>query len=121
MKMWTAHADRYSSHGFRRGAADALKRLGAQWSTIATLGEWRSLASKGYVDLTDDLDRDMCQLLIGAELLSDDDADAQPLGAGPRGRFDTAKIWALEPRILCVWAGFLLLSFFLNLIQPVAL
>ena len=51
-KLGIANAHRYSSHGFRRGAANELKSKGSQWPTVATLGEWRSLAFTGYVYLT---------------------------------------------------------------------
>ena len=62
-KIGLPNAPRYSSHAFRRGAAQELKEKGAQWSTIATLGGWRSLAFRGYVDLTADIARDMSKLL----------------------------------------------------------
>ena len=49
-KIELPYAERFSSHAFRRGAASELQSSGSQWSTVATLGDWRSLAFKGYVD-----------------------------------------------------------------------
>ena len=68
-KLNVTHANKYSSHGFRRGAANELKATGSQWSTIATIGGWKSLAFKGYVDLTTEVDRDMAKLLIETDQL----------------------------------------------------
>ena len=62
-KLELPYAERYSSHGFRRGAASELQSTGSQWSTVATIGDWRSLAFKGYVDLTNELSRDLSRLL----------------------------------------------------------
>ena len=63
-KLTIPHADRYSPHGFRRGAATELKARGPQWSTVATLGAWRPLALLGYVYITPELDRDTSMRLI---------------------------------------------------------
>ena len=57
----------YTSHGFRRGAAQELKEKGSQWPIVDGVGEWRSLAFKGYVDTTLDVERDMTKLLIESE------------------------------------------------------
>ena len=108
--LGTAHAHRYSSHCFRRGAADELKRHGSQWPTIATIGAWRSLAFKCYVDLTDEVDRDMCQLLIETDLISDIAAELKPSGAGPCGWWVTNGQWVLGPRIPRV-SGRIIFSF----------
>ena len=62
-KIGLPNASRYSSHAFRRGAAQELKENGSQWPTIATLGDWRSLAFRGYVDIATDIARDMSKLL----------------------------------------------------------
>lgn len=76
------HAERYSSHGVRRGAANELKTQGSQWTTVATLGEWRSLCFRGYVDLTPELGRDMSKLLIATDDIdSDMEDEVQTLGA----------------------------------------
>ena len=71
-KLKIPNAERYSSHGFRRGAANELKTRGSQWSAILSLGEWRSLAFLGYVDLTPELDRDTSKLLLE----TDDDVES---------------------------------------------
>ena len=63
-RLSVVHAEKYSSHGFRRGAAQELKETGSQWAASATLGGWKSLAFLGYVDLTDEVERDMAKLLI---------------------------------------------------------
>ena len=66
------HANRYSSHAFRLGAANELKSKGSQWPTIATLGGWRCLAFRGYLGLTLELDRDMSKILAEPDLIISD-------------------------------------------------
>ena len=81
MKLDIPHANHYSSRAFRRGAANDLRSKGSQWSTIATLGEWRSLAFRGYADLTLELDRDMSKLLAETGLIiSDGELEVRNLG-----------------------------------------
>lgn len=83
-KMGIENAKSYTSHGFRRGAANELRTKGPQWSTVATLGEWRSLAFRGYVDITAELDRDMSKLLAETEDLdSDPEEEVRSLCANP--------------------------------------
>ena len=72
-KLELPHAERYSSHGFRRGAASELHPTGPQWSTVATIGDWRSLAFKGYVDLANELSRDLPRLLAEDIVLGEED------------------------------------------------
>ena len=74
-KLLTPHAERYSSHGFRRGAANELQSTGSQWSTVATIGDWRSLSCNGYVDLANEVSRDLPKLLIEDMALDSADAD----------------------------------------------
>ena len=71
--MSTTSCGRYSAHGFRRGAAFELQSTGSQWSTVATIGDWRSLAFKGYVDLTNELSRDLSRLLADDVVLGEED------------------------------------------------
>ena len=71
-KLNISSAQRYSSHGFRRGAANELKTRGSRWSTAMSLGEWRSLSFKGYVDLTPELGRDTSKLLLENDDLESD-------------------------------------------------
>ena len=66
------HAGGYSSHGFRRGAAQALKETGSQRAAIATIGDWKSLDFLGYVDLADSVEQDMAKLLIEIDPLDSD-------------------------------------------------
>lgn len=70
------NASRYSSHAFRKGAAQELKEKGAQWSTTSTLGEWRSLASRRYGDIATDISRGAPKLLA-EEVACVSDADEQ--------------------------------------------
>ena len=63
-KLKVAQAHRYSSHGFRRGAAQELKERGSQWTTVAGAGGWRSVAFRWYVDTAEDISRAMAKLLI---------------------------------------------------------
>ena len=72
-KLGIPHAERYTSHGYRRGASQELKERGCQWPIVASLGEWRSLAFMGYIDIAKDVARDMSKLLIEREQLSDDE------------------------------------------------
>ena len=78
------YAAHYSSHGFRRGASNELKTRMSQWSTVATLGERRSLAFRGRVDLTTELNRDMSKLLDETDTVESDLEDqVRSSGAGP--------------------------------------
>ena len=72
-KLQAPYAQSYSSHGFRRGASQELKEKGSQWPTVMSLGTWRSLAFRGYVDTTLDVERDMSKLLIETDELSDEE------------------------------------------------
>ena len=72
-KLGVPHADCYTSHGYRRGAAQELKERGCQWPIVASLGEWRSLAFMGYLDIARDVARDMSKLLVECEQLSDEE------------------------------------------------
>ena len=75
-KLSIPFAERFSSHGFRRGAAQELQPTGSQWTTVASLGCWRSLVFKGYVDLTNQVSRDLSRLLaMDVSLDSDSDED----------------------------------------------
>ena len=58
------NAGKYTSRAFRRGAATDLKETGSRRSSVSTLGNWRSLACKGYVGLSDELSQDIAQLFI---------------------------------------------------------
>ena len=71
-KLLVPHAGRYSSRSYRRGEAQALQSKGPQWPTVATIGDWRSLACKGYVDLANEVARDLPQLLIADMSLGKD-------------------------------------------------
>ena len=55
-------ADRYSSHGFRRGTSQELKETGSPWSVVATSGVWRSPAFRGYLDMSKDVEQGVAQL-----------------------------------------------------------
>ena len=55
-KLIKPGANRYSSHGFRRGTAQALKENGSPWEAVATDGVWNSPAFRGYLGLTDDVE-----------------------------------------------------------------
>ena len=66
-KLLIERSEKFSSHGFRRGVAQELKETGSQRAVIATLGDWESLAFLGYVDITDEVDRNMAKLSIETE------------------------------------------------------
>ena len=69
------NADKYPSRAFRRDAATELKESGSQRTAVATLGNWRPIACKGYVDLSDELSQDITQLFIEHY---DFDSDGEP-------------------------------------------
>ena len=72
-KLGIPFAESYTSHGYRRGATQELKERGNQWPVIASIGEWRSLAFMGYVDVAKDVAQEMSKLLMECETLSDDE------------------------------------------------
>ena len=85
-KLELPHAASYTSHVFRRGAAQELKERGGQWTTVAGLGGWRSLAFRGYVDTTADISQAMAKLPI--EDFNPDESDEEErafysVGANP--------------------------------------
>ena len=66
-------AERYSSHGFRRGAAQELKESGAQWPIVAEVGKWNGLSFRPYVDLPDELAEGMAHLFIDSYSFESDE------------------------------------------------
>ena len=72
-KLSIPHANDYSSHGFRRGAAQELKEKGSQRPIVMGVGFWRSIAFRGNVDVTLDVERDMSKLLVETDIMSDDE------------------------------------------------
>ena len=80
-KIGLPNAARYISHAFRRGAAQELKEKGSQWTTISTLCDWRSLAFRGYVDITNDIASDTSRLLAEEVALASGEDDPVPLWA----------------------------------------
>lgn len=63
-KLGISHAESYTSHGFRRGAARELKERGIQWATVAGAVGWEALAFRGYVDTAADISQAMATLPI---------------------------------------------------------
>ena len=81
-KQSVPHAIRYRSHSIRRVAANELKTKGAQLSTVSTIGDWRSIAFRGYVDLTAELGRATPRLLAATdEVDAADELTVRTLGA----------------------------------------
>ena len=101
-KLATPYSTRYTSHGFRMGSAQELKEKGSQWPVVAGVGEWRSLAFRGYVDTALDVERDMSRLLIGPDAISGEEEDVLAPGNGVPTR--GASRWALVPRLLSLSA-----------------
>ena len=77
-KLHIPEADMYSSHAFRRGAAQELKESGSHWSVVASSGAWHSPAFRGYVDLSRDVE-------LGPQQMFDGDMDSQPEEEGLLG------------------------------------
>ena len=93
-KLSIPHAPSCSAHGFRRRAAQELKEMGSQWPTVATLGEWMSLAFKGCGETALDSARDMSKLLIESGDLSGGDYEVFTAGSGAHGRIrSTVGCW----------------------------
>ena len=55
-KMLVPEAHRFSSHGFRRGKAQELRKKGPPWTAVAAAGLWNSAACRGYVDMSRDVE-----------------------------------------------------------------
>ena len=84
-KLNIPFSESYTSHGYRRGATQELKEKGSQWPIIASIGEWRSLAFMGYIDIAQDVAKAMSKLLIECEQLSDDEDEVRHWVTGPSG------------------------------------
>ena len=69
-KLKVGDVERYSSHGFRRGAAQDLKTSGYPHALVAALGMWNSPVFRCYVGLTADVEQ-------GVRRLFDVDLDAE--------------------------------------------
>ena len=72
-------ADRYSSHGFRRGTSQELKEAGSPWSAVATSGVWHSPAFRGYLDMSKDVEQGVAHLF--AVDFDSDSAEEEPAQA----------------------------------------
>ena len=72
-KLSVPHAERYSSHGFRRGSAQELKETGSPWTVVAGAGRWMSASVLSYVDTSADVECDMANLLANPLLSESDD------------------------------------------------
>ena len=90
-KLDIPYAESYTSHGYRRGAAQELKERGCQWPIIASIGEWRGLAFMGYIDISKDVANEMSKLFIETETLPDDEVrhwvtgPCEPANGGYKG------------------------------------
>ena len=69
-------ANRYSSHGFRRGAAQELNETGSHWPIVASVGQWGGLSFKNYVDLYDELSRGLSKLFTHSYNFESEDEGA---------------------------------------------
>ena len=67
------YAESYTSHGYRLGATQELKERGCQWPIVASIGEWRILAFMSYIDIAEDVAKEMSKLLIERDPLTDDE------------------------------------------------
>ena len=84
-KLDVANVQRYSSHGFRRGASNEPETRGSSGRRVHLLGESRSLAFAGYVGLAPAKDIDVAKLLIEMEDIdSGIGGELRTLGAGSR-------------------------------------
>ena len=87
-KIQEPSADRFISHGCRRGTSQDLKEPGSPWSVVATSGIWHSPAFRGYVDMSRDVE-------MGAQKLFDVDLDSDSAEEDPvHFVFDPGKPWA---------------------------
>ena len=74
-RLGAPSAERYSSHGFRRGASHELKEADSPWSAVASSGLWHAPAFRGYLDMSPDVERGVSQLF--AVELDSDSADEE--------------------------------------------
>lgn len=90
----TPYDGRYASRAFRRGGSHDTKESGPQRSVVAGAGGWRSLAFRGYVDLSDEPHRRIAKLFIGhCDLESGYEADVN-WAQGSIPPLDDARRWA---------------------------
>ena len=112
-KLGLPYAQSHTSHGFRLGAAQELKERGSQWTAVAGIGGWRSLASRGYVGTTADISRAMARLLIeDFDPASSDEEQVLFFGWGtPLHRFSRRAmgVWGFRARR---FRGLVAISFF---------
>ena len=75
-KVGDVHCARAASHGFRRGAACDMARLGRPLSEILIGGDWRSSAFRTYLEsVQDDLNSRSIVQLLGDVSASDNEDD----------------------------------------------
>ena len=72
-------AERYSSHGFRRGAAQELKESCSPFAAVASAGVWKSPSPRGYIDVAKDVEMGV-SALFDADQDSASDADHVHMG-----------------------------------------
>ena len=81
-KLSVPHAERYSSHGSRRGSAQELKETGSPWTAVAGAGRWRSTSLLSYVGTSADAECDMANLLANPLLSESEDELARAPSLG---------------------------------------
>ena len=84
-KIVIGYSHSYPSHGFRRGTPHGIKEKGQKWPVVSILGDWRSLAFLGYVDLAQDVDRDTPNLLAETDQSDSDGEKVHHWVNGPAG------------------------------------
>ena len=86
MIIVTAHT------AFPEGPPTSLNDAARNGQPLIRSGNGAPISLKDYVDITDDLGRDMRHPRIETGLVSDGEADVHTSGAGPRGWFsNTAR------------------------------
>ena len=92
LKLKTPEAARYSSHGFRRGAAQDLETYGSPWEVIASAGIWNSPAFRCYLDLAADVEQGVRNLFA-----VDHDSDSARRHCTPSGICPRKSPWPAPP------------------------
>ena len=85
-KLSAPRAERYSSHGIRRGSAHELKETGSPWTVAAGASRWRPTSVLSYVDTSSDVESDMANLLANPLLSESDDELARAASLGSKDR-----------------------------------
>ena len=105
-RLGIPEARRYSSHGFRMGSAQELNVTGSPLSVVASAGQWRPNAVRGYVNLDAHVESN-ARHLFRVDMNSESEDDVHPT-LGFQGQ---SPLPAMRGRFSLGYRGFLHLYF----------